>query len=318
MELAVYDFGGAAGAPAVLFAHATGFHARCWLPVVAELGPGFRCYAFDERGHGDSTSPPNGDFDWHRHADDALAVVDALGLVQPFGVGHSCGGALLLLAEMFRPGTFRALYCYEPVVLPIEPTPVRGAGAVAENALAAGARRRREVFPSFDAARAHLASKPPMSLFRADALDAYVEYGFEPVSGGEGGGGAGEGGRDSGGGVRGGEGGGGGKGGVHGGGGLRGAGGVRLKCRGEDEARTYENAVFHGAYTRLAEVGCPVTVGYGEHTTAFPRAVLEPSVERLPAGRLEELPGLTHFGPQEDPALVADAIARAFSGALSA
>ena len=33
-------------------------------------------------------------------------------------VGHSKGGAALLLAEQRRPGTFAALCCYEPVVLP--------------------------------------------------------------------------------------------------------------------------------------------------------------------------------------------------------
>jgi pimeloyl-ACP methyl ester carboxylesterase len=36
--------------------------------------------------------------------------------------------------------------------------------------------------------------------------------------------------------------------------------------------------------------------------------------ERLPQARLEELPGLGHFGPLQDPAAVAESIIRAFTG----
>lgn len=290
VDLAVYDFGPgdpapSADAPPLLLAHATGFHARTWLPVVDRLRSRFHCYAFDERAHGDSSSPPNGDFDWHRFADDALAVIDHFGLRRPFAVGHSCGGALLLLAEIARPGTFRTLYCYEPVILPTDDLP--DAAVVGDNALAAGARRRREEFPSLDIALANFASKPPMAGFAPEALRAYVEYGFEPVDGASGDGACGAG---------------------------SGADGpVRLKCRGEDEARTYEAAAFHGAYRRLAEVRCPVTLACGEHTTAFGEDMLRLDAARLPDARVEVLPGLSHFGPLEDPTAVADAVLAAFS-----
>ena len=46
------------------------------------------------------------------------------------------------------------------------------------NPLRDGARRRRAVFDSFDAALANYASKPPMAAFEPDALDAYVRHGF--------------------------------------------------------------------------------------------------------------------------------------------
>lgn len=272
VELAVYDFGGE-GAP-LLLAHATGFHARTWLPVVERLRDRFRCYAFDERAHGDSSAPPNGDFDWHRFADDALAVIDRLGLadVRPFAVGHSCGGALLLLAELARPGTFDALYCFEPVVVPMERVP--DPSEVGEGPLAAGARRRRKVFESHDAAFEHYSAKPPMASFAPESLRAYVAYGFEEVPEG-----------------------------------------IRLKCRGEDEARTYDAGVFHGAYLRLGEVQCPVTLAYGEHTNAFGAQIMRLVEARLPSARVEMLPGLSHFGPLEDPAELAASIQAAFASA---
>jgi hypothetical protein len=121
-------------------------------------------------------------------------------------VGHSCGGALLLLAEEAEPGTFDALYCYEPVVMLMEPPPSADDPVVQQNPLALRTRRRREVFDSYHAALANFSSKPPMEGLQSEALAAYVHYGFEPVDP------------------------------------AAPDGPVRLKCRAEDEARTYENA----------------------------------------------------------------------------
>jgi pimeloyl-ACP methyl ester carboxylesterase len=169
------DLGG--DGPPLLLAHATGFHGHVWLPVVAHLRSRFRCLAFDERGHGESRTPPGETFDWHHFADDVLAVVDGFGLEQAIGVGHSCGAAALLMAEQDRPGTFRSLWCYEPVVVPVDPPPAPSH----ENPLTIGARRRREVFPSREDALANFASKPPFDALHPDALAAYVDHGFDDL-----------------------------------------------------------------------------------------------------------------------------------------
>jgi pimeloyl-ACP methyl ester carboxylesterase len=171
VTVAVHDLGGS-GAP-LLLAHATGFHALVWRPLVAHLD-GFHAWAPDLRGHGDSSPPLGGTFHWSGFADDVLAVVDALGLDRPFAAGHSKGGAALLLAEQRRPGTFAGLYLYEPVVFPSEVS----ARLTGENPLAEGARRRRDTFDSFDAAFENFASKPPFSALDPDALRAYVDHGF--------------------------------------------------------------------------------------------------------------------------------------------
>jgi pimeloyl-ACP methyl ester carboxylesterase len=170
VDVATWDLGG--DGPPVLMAHATGFHGLVWRPMAAQLRE-FHCYSFDERGHGDSSPPADGDYDWTGFADDALAVVDGLGLELPFGVGHSAGAAALLMAEAFRPGTFRSLYLWEPVVMPVD-----GPVGPQENPLSEGALRRREFFPSRDNAYENYASKPPFSVLHPDALRAYVEHGF--------------------------------------------------------------------------------------------------------------------------------------------
>ncbi len=178
VAVAAYDLGG--DGPDLLLAHATGFHGHAWLPVVEQLRSRFRCVAFDERGHGDSGTGVDESFDWHRMADDALAVVDALGLSRPFGVGHSCGGALLLLAEEARPGAFTSLYCFEPIVAPVHDPPPAGV----QNPMPARARRRREVFPSRDVAHLHFSEKDVLRALAPEALGAYVDYGFDDLEDG--------------------------------------------------------------------------------------------------------------------------------------
>jgi pimeloyl-ACP methyl ester carboxylesterase len=160
----------------ILLAHATGFHGYVWEPLAAHLTR-FHAFAPDLRGHGDSSAPEHGDFAWEGFADDVLAVVDALGLAGGPAVGHSKGGAALLLAEQRRPGTFRALYLYEPVVFPSTDAPPT-AGA---NPLAEGALRRRPTFPSRDAAFENFARKPPFAILDPVALRAYVDHGFDDL-----------------------------------------------------------------------------------------------------------------------------------------
>lgn len=262
LRLAAYDCGGRG--PDLLLAHATGFHAHVWLPVVERLRDDFHCYAFDERGHGDSETPPDGNYDWHQFADDAFRVVEELRLQRPLAAGHSAGGALLLIAEETKPGTFERLWCYEPVIFPSE----EPLGDARESPLAAGARRRREVFASRDAAYENYASKPPFSRLAPESLRAYVDFGFDDLDDGT----------------------------------------VRLKCRGEEEARTYGMAAHHRAFAGLAGVACPVTLLCGEQTDAFGPAMIEPVAERIPAGHLQVMPGLTHFGPLENPDAIATSI----------
>lgn len=176
--IAAYDFGGS-GRP-LLLAHATGFHAHCWLPVVERLRDRFHCYAFDERGHGASPTPPNGRFAWELFGEDAIAVAGAFDLDRPVAAGHSAGGGLLLRGEEDQPGSWEALWLFEPVVLPPP-----GAEVPAANPLAGPTRKRKAWFESRRAAYDNYAGKPPFSAFTADALHAYVEHGFvdDPAGG---------------------------------------------------------------------------------------------------------------------------------------
>lgn len=272
MALAVHDLGG--DGPPLLFAHATGFHGHVWEPLAARLADRFHAFALDLRGHGDSTAPPGHHFAWDGFADDVLAVIDALGLDRPVAVGHSKGAAALLLAEERRPGTFAALWCYEPIVFPLDPPP--GPMDDDQLPLIGGALRRRRAFTSREEAYVAYAAKPPLAVLHPDALRAYVEHGFRDEPDGT----------------------------------------VALKCAPEDEAQVYRMGSAHAAWAGLDQVACPTTIACGAHTDAIRPTHAQLLAGRLPHGRVHVFDHLGHFGPLEDPRVVADAIAEAFAGTL--
>ncbi|MHB8594249.1 MAG: alpha/beta fold hydrolase [Acidimicrobiales bacterium] len=175
VSVAYYDLGGSG--PPLLLLHATGFCGPVLAPMANHLRDGFRCIAIDCRGHGCSTTPLSGDFAWSGFGDDALAVVDQLGLERPYGLGHSCGGAALILSEASRPGTFGGLYCYEPVIYPSDNLLPAN---LDDNPLSAGARRRRRNFAGRNEALENFSAKPPFDRLHPEVLAAYVDNGFEP------------------------------------------------------------------------------------------------------------------------------------------
>lgn len=175
VTLAVHDLGG--DGPPLLMAHATGFCGPVLAPLAAHLTARFHCWTYDARGHGDTESPTGLDWNWSGFADDVLASVDGLGLARPYGFGHSSGGAAMLDAEARRPGTFSALWCYEPIVWP----EVTDQLIASRKPLISGALKRRDHFGSREEAYDNFSSKPPLESLDARALRAYVDCGFSAV-----------------------------------------------------------------------------------------------------------------------------------------
>lgn len=177
VSVAVHEFGGS-GRP-LLLSHATGFHGYCYLPIADALADEMTSYALDYRGHGDTARPDGVPIDWDRYGDDALAAGRA---VAPngalIGFGHSMGGACLLMAAHRDPELFDLIVVFEPIIMPERTV---GDPAGGGSALAAGARRRRASFESFEQAIDNYSSKPPMMAFDADVLRLYVAHGFRPA-----------------------------------------------------------------------------------------------------------------------------------------
>jgi lipase len=163
-----------ANAPALLFAHATGFHGRMWDHIV-RLFPNRRCLALEFRGHGRSHKPAP-PIPWLSFAEDILSAARYFNLQGVIGVGHSLGGHALTAAAAARPQTFSRLVLVDPVILRRERY-----GAPPMDAAFIGRRRNRFASPSemFERFRPRL----PFSAWPEEVLRSYCDYALLPESG---------------------------------------------------------------------------------------------------------------------------------------
>ncbi len=172
LEIATASWEQGDGGPLLVLVHATGFCKEVAAPVVEELArrlPALRAVALDQRAHGDSSAPPP-PYDWWDIGRDVLAVVGGRrGVV---GIGHSSGGAVLLLAELLAPGTFRSMVLVEPIVFP---PPY---GSFPDNPLSVAARKRVATFADRRAARQRWQGRAPFATWDRRAFDAYLEGGL--------------------------------------------------------------------------------------------------------------------------------------------
>ena len=99
---------GPQSAPALLLLHSLGTDGRVWEPQAAALADRFRVIRPDLRGHGLSVATP-GPGSIARLAQDALAVLDALGVGQAHVGGLSIGGMVAQQLAAAAPGRVASL-----------------------------------------------------------------------------------------------------------------------------------------------------------------------------------------------------------------
>jgi lipase len=174
-EIAVYEYAGAE--PAILFAHATGFHARCWDTVIARL-PGRRSIALDFHGHGRSAKP-DPPYRWRAFGEELAALVRRLNLENALGVGHSMGGHALTLAAALCPAAFASVLLLDPVILPEE---AYGSDAGNYEYVA----RRRNHWKSPQEMFQRFRERAPFQYWDVEALRDYCEHGLAPAADGNG------------------------------------------------------------------------------------------------------------------------------------
>lgn len=92
MDIA-YRLEGPADAPVVLLVHGVLTDHRAWNDVAERLTPKYRVLRHDLRGHGRSSAPPP-PYTMEQLADDAVALLDELGIEQVHFIGSSLGGMI--------------------------------------------------------------------------------------------------------------------------------------------------------------------------------------------------------------------------------
>ncbi len=90
-------------APALVLLHGFPQHWYCWRHVIAALAGSYRILAMDTRGLGWSGRPQDGDYRKARLADDAVALLEDLGIERAGLAGHDWGGWAGFLAVLRHP-----------------------------------------------------------------------------------------------------------------------------------------------------------------------------------------------------------------------
>jgi pimeloyl-ACP methyl ester carboxylesterase len=169
LSFAVWDWPGQH--PTLLFAHATGFHGRCWDHVICRF-PSQRCLAMEARGHGRSSKPAP-PYRWGAFGPDMRVVLGRLGVRGAIGIGHSMGGHTVTAVSALRPATFSALLLVDPTI--------REPEAYGTTPLDASfVRRRRARFSSAKEMFEHYRHRSPFKSWKPEVLRDYCDFGLLP------------------------------------------------------------------------------------------------------------------------------------------
>jgi pimeloyl-ACP methyl ester carboxylesterase len=162
----------------VLFAHATGFHARVWDRTIAALANGARVIALDLRGHG--RTEKKGPYTWDTFGTDVAQTIVALGLERIIGVGHSMGGHAMTQAVAHEEARFERLLLVDPVIMDPAFYAARFDPQMPARADDHPTSKRRNDWLSWQEMLERFASRYPFTLWRPEVLEDYCRYGLLP------------------------------------------------------------------------------------------------------------------------------------------
>lgn len=119
-----YTLNGPASAPVVTLSHSLATNLAMWEPQASALAARYRVLRYDTRGHG-GTDAPSGPYSLDQLAEDAVALLRALGVERTHFVGLSMGGMIGQVLALTHPETLRSLIlCDTSSRVPPEAKPV--------------------------------------------------------------------------------------------------------------------------------------------------------------------------------------------------
>ncbi len=119
-----YALEGPAAAPVVIVSHSLAAHLGMWEPQVDALTRTFRILRYDTRGHGGTEVAPGG-YTLEQLADDALGLLDTLGIERAHWLGLSLGGMIGQTLALKAAHRLRSLaLCDTSSRIPVDAKPV--------------------------------------------------------------------------------------------------------------------------------------------------------------------------------------------------
>ena len=266
----------AQAASAVL--HGTSFVAEVWDDVARHLAADHTVYALDRRGHGESQKPGADHYHFQDFAEDVCTAIEALGLSDIYGIGHSAGATDLLLAAKLHPARFSRLFVMEPTVMDPRAARTGGLSDFATGAIQSVLRRQPE-FESAESALQRYRAAPAFASWTASSLKAYIQHGFAAQEDGR---------------VR-----------LHCTPELESA---ILRPIFEAMEQVYTGDARGNPFARLSEIGCPVRVATAEKSWPVYKETVSRAVALIPTASRWTFDGVGHCVGQEDPGLLLDAL----------
>ena len=119
-----YELTGQARAPVVLLSHSLASSMVMWNPQLESLEAHFQVLRYDMRGHGDSDAP-DGAYTLELLAEDAIALLDTLGIDTAHFVGLSIGGMIGQGLALDHADRLKSLaLCDTSAIMPDEAQPI--------------------------------------------------------------------------------------------------------------------------------------------------------------------------------------------------
>jgi 3-oxoadipate enol-lactonase len=119
-----YTLDGPAGAPVVTLSHSLAADLTMWDPQMTALTERYRVLRYDTRGHG-GTDAPRAAYTLEQLAEDARALLQALGVARTHWIGLSMGGMIGQALALASPGLFLSLgLCDTSSRIPAEAKPL--------------------------------------------------------------------------------------------------------------------------------------------------------------------------------------------------
>jgi len=172
------DWGGN-GAPIVIL-HATGFLGRIYRPLAERLRAIGHVYSYDQRGHGDSSAAPDGDYSWDSTMRDLEGFITAMGWSGVRAVGHSAGATAIGSLACERPDLISRAVLVEPVIFESLTAPELGW----RNPFIERTLKRRRTFDSVEAMYSSFHNKPPYNTWQKQIIRDYCQFGTRQTSDG--------------------------------------------------------------------------------------------------------------------------------------
>lgn len=264
------DWGGKG--PLTHMAHATGFCARIYTPLMERLTDRLHILGMDDRGHGRTQAPavPEKMKNWNIFSEDMERFIEMQ--KQPvIAIGHSKGAVASLMLAARRPDMIRALVLIDPTILPFSWMWwwywVKMFGFGRYIPIAAQAAKRRYFWSDRDAIFNAYKEKKPFDSWSPGFLEGYIMDGTT----------------------------------------SDGNGGIVLSCHPAWESRCFA-VCNHDAWYYVRKNSVPTMVIYGKESDTF----LPPARNRYrkvdPEAKMVGFEHTGHFAPMEEPEKTAEAI----------